>query len=197
MAVARVSSSLTMNANINPNQLGGAYPGNRVKPSQPYAPHGQFVGGEATAHFVSYGGGNALVLQEGGIAQSVHGKDAQFVSVTLPDGVRSGDVIHVAAPDGRINEVEVPSGFGPGMSFTVEFADATSSSKAETSHETQSTFPTTTAAPASNPYHDDGFASGFNNPSFAPTTTATYGDLDAYPSASDAKPVYGYTASTY
>lgn len=42
--------------------------------------------------------------------------------VTLPPGVRAGDVIHVRAPDGRLNAVTVPDGMGPGSTFTVEFA---------------------------------------------------------------------------
>lgn len=45
-------------------RLGGAYPGQRPPQHQPYTPtEGAFAGGNtATAHFVSYGGGNALVL---------------------------------------------------------------------------------------------------------------------------------------
>ena len=42
--------------------------------------------------------------------------------VTLPDGVSPGDVIHVRAPDGRLNAITVPAGMGPGSTFTVEFA---------------------------------------------------------------------------
>lgn len=44
-------------------------------------------------------------------------------SVTLPDGVSPGDIIHVRAPDGRLNAITVPEGMGPGSTFTVEFAD--------------------------------------------------------------------------
>jgi hypothetical protein len=43
--------------------------------------------------------------------------------VTLPDGVSPGDVIHVRAPDGRLNAITVPEGMGPSSTFTVEFAD--------------------------------------------------------------------------
>ncbi len=42
--------------------------------------------------------------------------------VTLPSGVNAGDVIHVKAPDGRMNAIVVPEGMGPGSTFTVEFA---------------------------------------------------------------------------
>ena len=44
-------------------------------------------------------------------------------AVTLPDGVYSGQTIHVKAPNGQLNEIIVPDGFGPGSTFTVEFAD--------------------------------------------------------------------------
>ena len=45
-------------------RLGGAYPGQRRPQHQPYTPpEGAFAGGNAaTAHFVAYGGGNALTL---------------------------------------------------------------------------------------------------------------------------------------
>ena len=43
--------------------------------------------------------------------------------MTLPPGVHPGDVIHVQAPDGRLNAIIVPEGMGPGSTFTVEFAD--------------------------------------------------------------------------
>ena len=45
-----------------------------------------------------------------------------FPLVTLPDGVTAGQTIHVQAPDGRLNAIVVPPGFGPGSTFTVEFA---------------------------------------------------------------------------
>ena len=47
---------------------GGAYPGNRPPQHAPYTPDAnQFnpVTNQATSHFVSYGGGNALVLTNG------------------------------------------------------------------------------------------------------------------------------------
>lgn len=45
------------------------------------------------------------------------------IIVTLPPGVSSGDVIHVKAPDGRLNAIVIPEGVGPGSTFTVEFAN--------------------------------------------------------------------------
>ena len=45
------------------------------------------------------------------------------IIVTLPPGVSSGDVIHVKAPDGRLNAIVIPEGMGPGSTFTVEFAN--------------------------------------------------------------------------
>ncbi len=36
--------------------------------------------------------------------------------------MNAGDVIHVKAPDGRMNAIVVPEGMGPGSTFTVEFA---------------------------------------------------------------------------
>jgi hypothetical protein len=46
-----------------------------------------------------------------------------FITVTLPPGVASGDIIHVKAPDGRLNAIVIPEGMGPGSTFTVEFAN--------------------------------------------------------------------------
>ena len=71
--------------------LGGAYPGNRRTPQQVYTPSpSEFnANGQATAHFVSYGGGNALVLKQDGIAQLQSG---------LPEGKQptyiQGNVLH-------------------------------------------------------------------------------------------------------
>lgn len=59
----------------NKHKLGGAYPGNRRNPQQQYAPTAsEFQNGQAMAHFVNYGGGNALVLQQNGIAQPQAGE---------------------------------------------------------------------------------------------------------------------------
>ncbi len=49
----------------------------------------------------------------------------------MPSGVRGGDVIHVRAPDGRINAIIVPMGMGPGSTFTVEFAASEGEDDAE------------------------------------------------------------------
>ena len=130
-------------------------------------------------------------------------------AVTLPNNVHGGDKIHVQAPDGRLNEIIVPSGFGPGSTFTVEFADAPPPKKELTPYVAyaapvaQATAQPTTKSTTSNHNqtnsrpadYDDGFASGFNNPHFVPTATAqphgTDGDIDlsSYPSATYAKPV--------
>ena len=116
--------------------------------------------------------------------------DKWMISVTLPANVHAGDAIHVQAPDGRLNEIVVPDGFGPGSTFTVEFADtpppAPSSSAGNSYVPTTTPYvpPVATATqaevppPAQNPSYgnnnsaDDGFASGFNNPNFVPTSTA-------------------------
>jgi hypothetical protein len=39
--------------------------------------------------------------------------------VTLPNGVTAGETIHVQAPDGIINVIVVPPGFGPGYILVV------------------------------------------------------------------------------
>jgi hypothetical protein len=39
--------------------------------------------------------------------------------VTLPNGVTAGETIHVQAPDGKINAIVVPPGFGPGYVLVV------------------------------------------------------------------------------
>ena len=130
------------------------------------------------------------------------------LSVTLPEGVHAGQTIHVQAPDGKINEIVVPQGFGPGSTFTVEFAEE-DQKPPEMPYKPapqQSSYPTAPVAPspAANPNHDDGFASGFNNPNFVPSPApaavqASYAggeeeiDLSSYPAASDAKPVYSST----
>lgn len=45
--------------------------------------------------------------------------------------MHSGDIIHVRAPDGRLNAITVPNGMGPGSTFTVEFSDDTPPPPAE------------------------------------------------------------------
>lgn len=44
--------------------------------------------------------------------------------MTLPDGVKPGDTIHVQAPDGRTNAIVVPPGMYAGSQFTVQFETA-------------------------------------------------------------------------
>jgi hypothetical protein len=120
-----------------------SYPGNKrvVNPSyQP--PDDAFTKVDeytsvAQVHFVTCPGGNALKLvgkdNRGGTNHS--GPDAanhggKYISVTLPPNVHAGDVIHVHAPDGRLNAVTVPEGMGPGSTFTVEFAPSEPSTTA-------------------------------------------------------------------
>jgi len=196
------------------HSLGGSYPGNR-RPQHPAHVPNEFQGdGTATAHFISYGGGNALVQQQHGGPQM--GGKAKYVSVTLPQNVHAGQTIHVQAPDGRLNEIVVPQGFGPGSTFTVEFmdekpsyndayADASSSkpTKPESAYNYNNEYATATpaaaTATATTGGGDDGFATGFNNPNFTPTATVGTADpeinYNAYPAASDAKPVYSSAPS--
>jgi len=191
------------------HKLGGAFPGSRRPVNAAYAPPAsQFSNGQAISHFVSYGGGNALVLKQGGgpaipqIGASVAtAKPPEYIQVTLPAGVEAGQTIQVAAPDGRLNQIVIPDGFGPGSTFTVEFADEESSSKpsytsnsyeaqAASSYEAPAAAPVTaTAQPLRPPPaqqgndDDDGFATGFGT-----STSST--NYSSYPSATDARPVY-------
>mmetsp|Transcript_30769 Transcript_30769/g.62384 ORF Transcript_30769/g.62384 Transcript_30769/m.62384 type:complete len:135 (+) Transcript_30769:458-862(+) len=80
----------------------------------------------ATAHFVAYGGGNALVLMDkpnraAKVVDDNDGSKQEFIEVTLPANVNPGDVIHVKNQKGQINAIVVPDGMGPGSTFTVEF----------------------------------------------------------------------------
>lgn len=111
-------------------KLGGAYPAQRRPQKNPYVPdESEFnkVDGTtstATAHFVACGGGNALVLMNKPNRpppDAVGAEKKEYISVTLPPDVNPGDVIHVQAPDGRLNAIIVPEGMGPGSTFTVEF----------------------------------------------------------------------------
>merc|ERR1719410_225894 len=109
------------------------YPGNRrvAKPAyQPGAGDYEKVNATiavATAHFVACPGGNALKLVGKPNRAELPTAGAEglprHISVTLPPGVNAGDVIHVRAPDGRMNAISVPPGMGPGSTFTVEFSD--------------------------------------------------------------------------
>jgi hypothetical protein len=194
------------------------YPGSRIPAQAPHQPAASEFNkdGQAVAHFVSYGGGNALVLQEGGpqvgaVPVGNTQPTPEYVHVTLPAGVEPGQKIRVQAPSGRLNEIIVPDGMGPGSSFTVEFAEPEDNKYASTSYASNQTtsgytppgaVPTTSAVPANDlgPDHDDGFATGFNNPNFVPAATATNAH-SSYPSANDARPVYNappsYSATTY
>lgn len=115
-------------------KLGGAYPAQRRPTKQPHVPDASefapSIDGKtetATLHFVQYGGGNALVLKDrpNRPPNSFVQPKPEFISVTLPEGVNAGDRIHVRAPDGRLNEIVVPAGMGPGSTFTVEFDSGT------------------------------------------------------------------------
>lgn len=179
-------------------KLGGAYPGQMGQHHAPYQPPASaFQNGKATAHFVSYGGGNALTLvQPDGTTKPQHGgPESQFVQVTLPDGVVSGQKIHVQAPDGRINEIIVPNGFGAGSTFTVEFAPASAAPPPSNENKIpvqQAAEFNNTRIPANDapvatasavPHGDDGFASGFNNPNWRPNN-----EVNAYPVSQSSGP---------
>ena len=93
--------------------------------------------------------------------------------MTLPDGVSAGQTIHVQAPDGRLNAIVVPSGFGPGSTFTVEFADEETAPAAAAQPATKETYSPAPKLPSGPPPSgDDGFASGFGNPGYKPPPTA-------------------------
>mmetsp|Transcript_6300 Transcript_6300/g.7729 ORF Transcript_6300/g.7729 Transcript_6300/m.7729 type:complete len:222 (-) Transcript_6300:198-863(-) len=159
-------------------KLGGSYPGNRRPQNAPYMPPQsdyQKVDGQmqATAHFVAYGGGNALTLMDkpnqGPQLGGGSGNAPEYVQVTLPANVKPGDKIHVAAPDGRLNEVIVPPGMGPGSTFTVDFQDAPPPSAAAVPAPTSEPYnpyapePTATPTPAAySPYVPD--AAGSTTP---------------------------------
>jgi hypothetical protein len=126
-------------------------------------------------------------------------------TVTLPAGVSSGQVIHVQAPDGAINAITVPPGFGPGSTFTVEFAPP---DKRQQYDDKQFTGTGAAASKLDQPYSvppppatsgDDGFVSGFgnnNNRTTPVTAAATTNFSDAYyaqyatPAQQQATPVY-------
>lgn len=134
----------------------------------------------------------------------------------MPPGVTAGQTIHVQAPDGKVNAIVIPPGFGPGSTFTVEFAPDSVPPPTKVDQPVASSTaagaPASTAVPAN---VDDGFATGFNNPGWTPppqpvTATAvastepevvvnSTGEPDvavgSYPITS-AKPVYS-TAPVY
>jgi hypothetical protein len=107
-----------------------AYPGNRRVAQPAYQPpDSDYQQVDATtavanANFVTCPGGNALKLVgKPNRSDDINNNDK--ISVTLPPGVNAGDVIHVRAPDGRLNAITVPPGMGPGSTFTVEFSPDT------------------------------------------------------------------------
>ena len=95
-------------------------------------------------------------------------------TVTLPDGVVAGQTIHVQAPDGRVNAIVVPPGFGPGSTFTVEFAPDTAATVPAPYVQQASAPPMAPAAMATNtaPSPYDPMAKPMYNGT-APTATAT------------------------
>ncbi|GKY92411.1 hypothetical protein MPSEU_000211700 [Mayamaea pseudoterrestris] len=166
-------------------RLGGAYPGQRIPQHSPYVPPASaFNNNQAVAHFVAYGGGNALTLvqSDGNAAPQVGKYQPEYIQVTLPDGVIAGQTIHVQAPDGRLNAIIVPPGMGAGSTFTVEFAPpeaaaGSSSSAPYVSSPGQSKYSEPAAStqgpsavPPPSTGADDGFASGFGNASHRPPT---------------------------
>lgn len=203
------------------HKMGGAFPGNRRPVNAPYRPPAsEFSGNNVTSHFVSYGGGNALVLKQGSgpaVPQTgASAKQPEYISVTLPDGVKAGQRIQVAAPDGRLNEIIIPEGFGPGSTFTVEFAEGDTTPPSNYSNNNNNSKPsygspygTTATATSTEAY-------SYGNPSSAAPVTATAQPLQpppaqqgndaddgfatgfgsgsnnysSYPSATDARPVY-------
>jgi hypothetical protein len=133
--------------------------------------------------------------------------NSSLSTVTLPDGVFEGQTIHVQAPDGRLNAIVVPPGFGPGSKFTVEFAPEETAvpapsapvapvpaTKADYGGTSYNNAPVAPVAPPP-PGGDDGFASGFGNPHYKPPVaqaTTSFSDqyYQQYPST-QATPVYG------
>jgi hypothetical protein len=122
------------------NSTAATYPGNRRVAQPAYQPPDSDytrvdnTTAVANAHFVTCPGGNALRLEgkpnrsDGmGAATTTTNNNGQptYISVTLPPGVNAGDIIHVRAPDGRLNAITVPPGMGPGSTFTVEFSNDT------------------------------------------------------------------------
>ncbi len=133
------------------NSTHATYPGNKRVTNPAYQPpdsdYQQVDANTAVAntHFVTCPGGNALKLvdkpnRSDGIVNTPqpYGRydvnnhnstnvGGQYISVTLPPGVNAGDIIHVRAPDGRLNAITVPPGMTAGSTFTVEFSSDTPS----------------------------------------------------------------------
>jgi len=151
------------------------YPGNRREAQRPYQPadddYKQVTSTTAVAqaHFVTCPGGNALKLvgkpnrsEEVAVNVSSSGGLAKYIQVTLPPNVHAGDIIHVKAPDGRMNAITVPDGMGPGSTFTVEFSDNTPSPPKEEELTPGVYVPTVVAVPEMDtgvPYQNPAYAS--------------------------------------
>ena len=152
------------------NSTTATFPGNK-RPTQPayQPPASAYQQVDATtavanAHFVTCPGGNALRLENrpndynnstnNNITTGTNNNDPQptLISVTLPAGVNSGDVIHVHAPDGRLNAITVPPGMGPGSTFTVEFANDTTTPPKEEEDLTPGVYVPTVTAVADEEY---------------------------------------------
>lgn len=187
------------------HKMGGSFPGNRRQAHNAYAPPAsEFSNGTATSHFISYGGGNALVLKQGGMAKPQMGAATatatppEYIQVTLPEGVHAGQTIRVAAPDGRLNEIIIPKGFGPGSTFTVEFAPPNAQPSQQSKQDSYGAAPAQATPPPQQDDYDDGFATGFNNPNFVqqatPASSVGAYDYSSYPSATDAQPICAETA---
>ncbi|KAL7574046.1 hypothetical protein ACA910_015624 [Epithemia clementina (nom. ined.)] len=182
---------------VQKRKLGGNYPGNRRPQHAPYQPPASAFDGTGTAkaHFVAYGGGNALTLVRTNGITTTTATPSNYIEVTLPEGVKAGQVIHVQAPDGQLNEVVVPEGFGPGDVFTVEFAS--SSTTIPTTTKLDDNLYTTPVAvndnqtSRSNNRPGDNFASALDNDNNNHHHHANHANnwSEAYPSAV-ATPVY-------
>jgi hypothetical protein len=178
--------------------LGGAYPGQRRPAGTPYAPPASaFSNGQATVHFKAYGGGNALTLvQQDGSSNPASGipvaKLPEYVQVTLPEGVTEGQTIHVQAPDGKVNAIVVPAGFGPGSTFTVEFApDETPPPEKFTMSHYDGNAVAASATPAPASAGVDDFASGFGRTPVTANATTNFNGGSRYAhSGAQATPVY-------
>jgi len=180
------------------------HPGNRTKANQPYnPPANQFVNGQTTSHFVSYGGGNALVLKEGNgpaspqIGASAgtstnNSKPPEYIQVTLPAGVSSGQTIQVQAPDGRLNEIIIPQGISAGDTFTVEFADDATTNNSSNNSPPSNLYAPTTAVQAVPVQHPPSQNTNYN-PNYNPQTSYAQAvpanNYSSYPTATDAQAV--------
>lgn len=138
----------------------------------------------------------------------VHLTESNPPVVTLPEGVSAGQTIHVQSPNGQTNAIVVPAGFGPGSTFTVEFAEEEAPPPAKADFAQPVYAAPTNTGTNGNVNADDGFASGFNNPGWTSppasavpaNDTLVYAEPDiqlgsSYPTTT-ATPVYN-TAPQY